>query len=116
MPSGLRAAASEEKMGGEGKTGGGCFTLQLQLYRVYKRNERSVSARALWPMPIYMQLSWPSGAFEVCVSFHSVPTTFLAWPGPAASVHIMRRVVACLTMTLQTLQLILNPNSSLKPN
>lgn len=67
-------------MGGEGKTGGGCFTLQLQLYRVYKRNERSVSARALRPMPIYMQLSWPSGAFEVCVSFHSVPTSFLAWP------------------------------------
>lgn len=63
-----------------GEMGKGCFTLQLQLYRVYKRNERSVSARSLRPMPIYMQLSWSSGAFEVCVSFHSVPT-FLAWPG-----------------------------------
>lgn len=70
----------ERREGGGDK---GCTTLQLQFYGVYKRNERSVSARSLRPMPIYMQLSWPSGAFEVCVSFHSVPATFLAWPGLA---------------------------------
>lgn len=39
----------------------------------------------------------------------------LAWPGCKCA-HYAPRCCACLTMTLQTLQLILNPNSSLKPN
>lgn len=110
---GCRQRGKEERREGGGDKG--CTTLQLQFYGVYKRNERSVSARSLRPMPIYMQLSWPSGAFEVCVSFHSVPATFLAWPGWKCA-HYAPRCCACLTMTLQTLQLILNPNSSLKPN
>lgn len=119
MPSGLRAAASEEKRNG----GRGVEIRDVPPYSYSSMGSISVTSAQF-------QLAHCGQCQFICNSrgqvarlkfaFHSILFRQRFWPGLAwpgcKCAHYAPRCCACLTMTLQTLQLILNPNSSLKPN